>query len=58
LVKLGEGVLVFLFAVHLLGGVRLLLIENLPWFSGQRLLAVTAAGISAVAAFAFLATVF
>jgi succinate dehydrogenase subunit D len=57
-VKLAEGVLIFMLAVHLLGGLRLLLIENLPWFSGQKLLAATAAGVSAVVAFAFLIAVF
>jgi fumarate reductase subunit D len=58
IVKLAEGVLIFLLAVHLLGGLRLLLIENLPWFSGQKLFAATAAAISAVVAFAFLVAVF
>ncbi len=43
LVKLAEGVLVFLLAVHLLGGLRLLAMENLAWHDGQKRLAVIAA---------------
>ena len=31
LVKLSEGGLVFLLAVHLFGGLRLLALENMPW---------------------------
>jgi fumarate reductase subunit D len=58
LVKLAEGVLVFLLAVHLLGGVRLLVLENFAWLDGQKRLALLAAAASAVIAFAFLARVF
>ena len=58
LVKLAEGVLVFLLAVHLLGGVRLLVLENLSWLDGQKRLALLAVAASAVIAFAFLARVF
>jgi fumarate reductase subunit D len=58
IVKLAEGVLVFLLAVHLLGGLRLLVLENLPWLDGQKRLALLAAAASAVIAFAFLARVF
>ena len=54
LVKLAETGLVFLLAVHLLGGVRLLVIENFAWRAGQKQLATVAAGISAVIAFVFL----
>src|SRR5262245_58677176 len=36
LVKLSESLLVFLLAVHLLGGLRLLALENLPWLNGQK----------------------
>ena len=50
LVKLAESGLVFLLLVHLLGGLRLLVIENLPWRDGQKQLATVAAGLSAVAA--------
>jgi succinate dehydrogenase subunit D len=41
-VKLAEMGLVFLLTVHLLGGIRVLLIENLPWRPGQKRAAVTA----------------
>ncbi len=57
-VKLAEAVLVFLLAVHMLGGLRLLVLENLPWFNGQKRLALLAAAASAVAAFVFLVRVF
>jgi fumarate reductase subunit D len=53
-VKLAETGLVFLLAVHLLGGVRLLLIENFAWRDGQKQLATLAAGISTVIALVFL----
>ena len=36
LVKLAEGGLVFLLAVHLLGGLRVLVIENFAWRDGQK----------------------
>jgi fumarate reductase subunit D len=58
LVKLAESGLVFLLVVHMLGGLRLLVIENLEWRDGQKQLATIAAGISALIAFAFLARVF
>jgi fumarate reductase subunit D len=51
LVKLAEAGLVFLLVVHMLGGIRVLVIENLPWRDSQKslaLAAVTAAGITAV----------
>src|SRR6266699_646446 len=53
-VKLAETGLVFLLAVHLLGGLRVLVIENFAWRDGQKQLATLAAGISAVVAFVFL----
>jgi succinate dehydrogenase subunit D len=58
LVKLAESGLVFLLMVHMLGGVRLLVIENLDWRDGQKQLATIAAGISAVVAFVLLARMF
>ena len=54
LVKLAEGGLVFLLLVHMLGGLRLLAIENLDWRDGQKQLATLAAAVSAVIAFIFL----
>ena len=58
LVKLAEGGLIFLLTVHLLGGLRILAIENFPWTGGQKQLATLAAAISAIVAFIFLVRVF
>ena len=58
LVKVAEGGLVFLLTVHMLGGLRLLVIENLPWHDGQKQLASVAAAVSAVIALIFLARMF
>ena len=58
LVKFAEGGLVFLLTVHLLGGLRVLVIENLDWRDGQKQLATLAAAISAIVAFVFLVRVF
>jgi succinate dehydrogenase subunit D len=58
LVKLAEGGLVFLLTVHLLGGLRVLVIENLPWRDGQKELATLAAAAAAVVALIFLARAF
>jgi len=54
LVKLAETILVFLLAVHMLGGIRVLVIENLPWREGHKQLATAAIAAAAVAAIAFL----
>jgi len=51
LVKLMEMVLVFLLAVHMLGGIRVLAIENLAWSGAQKQAASAAllvAGLMAV----------
>ncbi len=58
LVKFAEGGLVFLLAVHLLGGLRVLVIENFAWRDGQKELATLAAAVSALVAFIFLVRVF
>src|SRR5262245_5670725 len=58
LVRLAEGGLVFLLAVHLLGGLRLLTVENLAWHDGQKRLAVIAGVAAALAAVAYLAVIF
>jgi fumarate reductase subunit D len=50
LVKLAESGLVFLLMVHMLGGLRLLVIENLDWRDEQKELATIAAGLSAIIA--------
>jgi len=58
LVKLSESALVFLLVVHMLGGLRVLIIENLDWRGGQKELATVAAAASALIAFIFLARAF
>jgi fumarate reductase subunit D len=58
LVKFAEGGLVFLLAVHLLGGLRVLVIENMSWRDGQKQLATLAATAAAIVAFVFLARAF
>jgi len=58
LVKLSEAALVGLLAVHMLGGLRLLAVENIGWFSGQRRWAVLAMLAGLILAFAFLVSVF
>ncbi|HEX4408114.1 MAG TPA: succinate dehydrogenase, cytochrome b subunit [Xanthobacteraceae bacterium] len=58
LVKAAEGGLVFLLTVHLLGGLRILLVEAFPWSSGQKQAATMAAALSALAAIVFLTRVF
>jgi fumarate reductase subunit D len=57
-VKFSEGGLMFLLTVHLLGGLRVLVIENMDWRGGQKQLATLAAAAAAVVAFAFLVRVF
>lgn len=58
LVKFAESGLVFLLTVHLLGGLRVLVIENFDWRDGQKQLATIAAAVSVIVAFIFLARVF
>jgi fumarate reductase subunit D len=52
-VKIAEAGLVFLLAVHLLGGIRVLLIENLTWRPSQKRLATAAIGTAGVVALLF-----
>jgi fumarate reductase subunit D len=54
LVKFAETVLVFLLTVHMLGGVRVLILENLPWREDHKQLAMAAIVAAALAAIAFL----
>ncbi len=54
IVKLAETALVFLLAVHMLGGLRVLVIENLPWREGQKRLAWLAGGAAIAIAALFL----
>jgi fumarate reductase subunit D len=57
IVKLSEAFLLFLLAVHVLGGIRVLVIENLPWRDGQKRLATAVLAAAAVAAIVFFARV-
>lgn len=52
--KAAECALVFLLALHMLGGLRLLALEFLPWRNWQKTLAATAAGVSFAVACLFL----
>lgn len=56
-VKLGEAMLMFLLAVHGLGGLRLLAVENLAWRDGQKRNAAIAAVSAGLVAAVFLAWV-
>jgi fumarate reductase subunit D len=53
LVQIAEAVLVFLLTVHLLGGLRLLLIEYFVWRPGRKELVALAFGTSAIVALGF-----
>lgn len=53
-VKLAEVVLVFLLAVHMFGGLRLMALEWLPWRPAQKTLAAGAAAVSFLIAVLFL----
>lgn len=53
-VKLAETALLFTLAVHLLGGLRVLVIENLAWRPQQKRMALGAAAVAAVVAIVFL----
>ena len=46
LVKFAEFGLVFLLAVHIFGGLRLMALEFLPWSSKQKTLAALSVGVS------------
>ena len=46
IVKVAEFALVFLLAVHMFGGLRLMALEWLPWSAPQKTLAAGAAAIS------------
>jgi len=54
LVELAEMGLVFLLAVHMLGGLRVLAIENLPWSAAQKHAAAGAIFLAALVAIAFI----
>lgn len=56
-VKFAEAGLMFLLFVHVLGGLRLLALENLPWVNWQKQLASVAVGAAMILAFVFLVRV-
>jgi fumarate reductase subunit D len=58
LVKLSEALLLGVLVIHMLGGVRLLAIENFAWREGQTQLAVLAVLAATVVVFLFLASAF
>ena len=58
LVKLAEGGLVFLLAVHLFGGLRLLALENMPWRDAYKNIAALAAAAAFFVACGFLLRAF
>jgi fumarate reductase subunit D len=53
LVQAAEGVLVFLLTVHLLGGLRVLLVEFLSWRAARKRTIVFALGIAALVSLGF-----
>ena len=57
-VKVSEGLLLAALTVHMLGGLRLLAIENLAWREGQTRLTLFAVGFAMAVAFLFLISVF
>ena len=58
LVKRRKAFLLGVLAVHMLGGLRLLALENLAWREGQTRLALLAIAAAMIVAFVFLASVF
>ena len=58
LVKIAEAGLVALLTVHLLGGLRVLVIENMPWRDGQKQMATWVVAIAVVVAAVFLLRVY
>lgn len=56
--KLGEGGLALLLAAHLTGGLRVLMIEALPWRDWQKTVVAVSGGLSLFVALAFLLRAF
>ncbi len=54
LIKFAEMIMVFMLAVHIFGGLRLMALELLPWNSRQKTFAAAAIGISFFLACGFL----
>lgn len=55
IVKAAETGLIVLLTLHLLGGIRVLLIENLPWQPNQKTMAITAIAVAMLAGILFAA---
>jgi fumarate reductase subunit D len=58
LVKFAESDMVFLLAIHLFGGLRLLALENLPWSNAQKNYAAVAVASAFFIALGFLLRAF
>ena len=58
LAKIAEFGLVFLLSVHLFGGLRLLVLEFMPWRPAQKTFAAVAAAFAFLVAFGFLLRAF
>jgi fumarate reductase subunit D len=56
-VKISEAVLLFFLAVHALGGLRLLILENFVWYGEQKRIAVLATAAATAVSVGFLAWV-
>jgi fumarate reductase subunit D len=54
LVQAAEGGLVFLLALHLVGGLRVLALEFLPWHNWQKTAVAVSGGVSLAVALIFL----
>jgi fumarate reductase subunit D len=57
IVKVAEAGLVVLLVVHLLGGLRLLVVENMPWRDGQKSMAMLALALAVATGVLFLVLV-
>jgi fumarate reductase subunit D len=57
-VKVSEAAVIFALAVHILGGIRVLLIENMPWRASQKQFATAALILAGATAFAYLVRTF
>ncbi|MBS0243621.1 MAG: succinate dehydrogenase, cytochrome b subunit [Proteobacteria bacterium] len=55
LFRVAETVLIGLLAVHLVGGLRIMAIENLPWRPAQKEMAFAGVAVAALVAAAYLA---
>jgi fumarate reductase subunit D len=58
IVKFGEAGIVLLLAAHMTGGIRLLMIELLPWRDRQKTLLAVAAGVSVAIGLVFALNLF